>query len=192
MSVSAEGIAAYNLRLAVVKELTDRKSELLDFLPGIADDWDGYLANMSDPSAWGAQLSSAQLSLAAAAAAAAAADLALTLMLRSFACPLRPTMKPNLNPKQVGLTASRPARAPLPVSSVLTPGEFLVVFSLHTGEPEMVMASNILKRPISVYRVVARRAELVVTYGEGLPVKGISLLWQGAHYDLLVDENDTT
>ncbi|MEW5302948.1 MAG: hypothetical protein WDW36_005685 [Sanguina aurantia] len=113
MSVSAEGIAAYNLRLAVVKELTDRKSELLDFLPGIADDWDGYLANMSDPSAWG-------------------------------------------------------------------------------GEPEMVMASNILKRPISVYRVVARRAELVVTYGEGLPVKGISLLWQGAHYDLLVDENDTT
>lgn len=30
-------------------------SELLDFMPGIADDWEGYLANMSDPSAWGGE-----------------------------------------------------------------------------------------------------------------------------------------
>lgn len=46
------------------------------------------------------------------------------------------------------------------------------------GEPEMVMAANILRRPITVYRGVEGTVEPVVTYGEELG-KGEGVGWGG-------------
>lgn len=58
------------------------------------------------------------------------------------------------------------------------------------GEPEMVMAVNVLRRPIVVWRLVEGNAEKIVTYGEELDVSSgaaINLLWHRlGHYDLLV------
>jgi len=110
MPTDQEGKAAMNLRLAVVNELRNRQEEMAPFIAGITDDWEGYLARMASPAAWG-------------------------------------------------------------------------------GEPEMVMAVNIIKRPITVYRLSGGSVEPVVTYGEELAAGGlapISVLWSGAHYDLLL------
>lgn len=53
-----------------------------------------------------------------------------------------------------------------------------------------MQAINIIKRPITVYRTTAGRAEAIVTYGEELSAGGtvpaVHLLWSGAHYDLLL------
>jgi OTU domain-containing protein 6 len=57
------------------------------------------------------------------------------------------------------------------------------------GEPEMLMASHVTRRPITVYRLVGGSAEPIVTYGEQLLASGVPpvhLLWSGAHYDLLL------
>ena len=55
----------------------------------------------------------------------------------------------------------------------------------------MVMAVHVVQRPISVYHLTGAGLEPIVTYGEQLlsaGVRPISLLWSGAHYDLLVQE----
>jgi len=54
------------------------------------------------------------------------------------------------------------------------------------GEPEMVMAVNVIRHPLTVYRTVSGSVEPIVTYGGDLPGKVIHLLWSGAHYDLLL------
>ncbi|GAX82379.1 hypothetical protein CEUSTIGMA_g9807.t1 [Chlamydomonas eustigma] len=58
------------------------------------------------------------------------------------------------------------------------------------GEPEMLMAANIVRRAINVWRIGPEgNAELIVTYGEELLASGqsVNLLWHEAgHYDLLV------
>ncbi len=48
----------------------------------------------------------------------------------------------------------------------------------------MVMAANVIRRPINVWRVTpAGKAELIVTYGEEIKATGIHLLWHEAgHY----------
>ncbi|KAG1661692.1 hypothetical protein FOA52_001969 [Chlamydomonas sp. UWO 241] len=56
------------------------------------------------------------------------------------------------------------------------------------GEPEMVMAVNVVRMPINVWRITQAGAELIVSYGdEMVGVPRINLLWHSAgHYDLLV------
>ncbi|KAG2493949.1 hypothetical protein HYH03_007879 [Edaphochlamys debaryana] len=56
------------------------------------------------------------------------------------------------------------------------------------GEPEMAMAVHVIRRPITVYHVTGSGVEPIVTYGDQLlgSVPAISLLWSGAHYDLLL------
>ncbi|GLI60484.1 hypothetical protein VaNZ11_002643 [Volvox africanus] len=58
------------------------------------------------------------------------------------------------------------------------------------GEPEMVMAVHVVQRPIMVYHVEDGQLAPIVTYGDHLlgSAQPISLLWSGAHYDLLVLE----
>ncbi|EFJ50382.1 hypothetical protein VOLCADRAFT_88936 [Volvox carteri f. nagariensis] len=58
------------------------------------------------------------------------------------------------------------------------------------GEPEMVMAVHVVQRPITVYHMQGGELTPIVTYGDYLlgAVQPISLLWSGAHYDLLVPE----
>ncbi|GIM06424.1 hypothetical protein Vretimale_10733, partial [Volvox reticuliferus] len=58
------------------------------------------------------------------------------------------------------------------------------------GEPEMVMAVHVVQRPITVYHAEDGQLAPIVTYGEHLlgAAQPISLLWSGAHYDLLVPE----
>ncbi|GIL55524.1 hypothetical protein Vafri_11091 [Volvox africanus] len=58
------------------------------------------------------------------------------------------------------------------------------------GEPEMVMAVHVVQRPITVYHVEDGQLAPIVTYGDQLlgSAQPISLLWSGAHYDLLVPE----
>jgi len=61
------------------------------------------------------------------------------------------------------------------------------------GEPEMVMAVNVVRHPITVWRLLRGRAEAIVTYGEELAAPHINLLWHEAgHYDLLVVERGPT
>ncbi len=56
------------------------------------------------------------------------------------------------------------------------------------GEPEIVMSVNLVKRPITVFRLTlaGRSVEPIVTYGEELKGTPVNLLWSGAHYDVLV------
>lgn len=54
------------------------------------------------------------------------------------------------------------------------------------GEPELVVSVNIIKRPITVYRPVRGVVEPVITYGQELGRTPVSLLWGGAHYELLL------
>jgi hypothetical protein len=53
------------------------------------------------------------------------------------------------------------------------------------------MAVNLVRMPISVWRMTRSGAELIVTYGEELKgVPAINLLWhQAGHYDLLVSSS---
>eukprot|EP00878_Enallax_costatus_P029468 GHUV01031954.1.p2 GENE.GHUV01031954.1~~GHUV01031954.1.p2 ORF type:complete len:184 (+),score=37.45 GHUV01031954.1:80-631(+) len=46
---------ALELRQAVVKELRSSREEMEPFLPGIADDFDDYLRQMSQPGVWGGE-----------------------------------------------------------------------------------------------------------------------------------------
>lgn len=57
------------------------------------------------------------------------------------------------------------------------------------GEPEMLMASHVLQRPITVYHMQGAAPEPIVTYGDHMLPRtpAIHLLWSGAHYDLLVE-----
>ena len=57
------------------------------------------------------------------------------------------------------------------------------------GEPEMVMAMNLLQRPIHVWRIVEGQVEPIVSYGvnEFASSSSVNLLWhQAGHYDALV------
>lgn len=56
------------------------------------------------------------------------------------------------------------------------------------GEAEMVMAANIVRRPITVYQLTAMGLQPIVTYGDKFSGTTINLLWSGAHYDLLVQQ----
>ncbi|GFH09860.1 OTU domain-containing protein [Haematococcus lacustris] len=59
------------------------------------------------------------------------------------------------------------------------------------GEPELVVSVNIIKRPITVYRPVRGVVEPVITYGQELGRTPVSLLWGGAHYELLLPTRPT-
>ncbi|PNH04732.1 hypothetical protein TSOC_009037 [Tetrabaena socialis] len=54
----------------------------------------------------------------------------------------------------------------------------------------MAMAVHIVGRPITVFHIQGGVLAPIVTYGEqlltGAGVVSISLLWSGAHYDLLL------
>ena len=58
---------------------------------------------------------------------------------------------------------------------------------MYSGEPEMVMAANVVRRPINVWRINdLGQAEIIVTYGQEFgEVSGgaVNLLWHRAgHY----------
>ena len=116
LSESEEGKSARGLRLAVLKEMMNRRESIEPFIPGILDgdiSFEAYIARMSVPFAWG-------------------------------------------------------------------------------GEPEMVMAMNVLQRPIHVWRIIEDRLEPIVSYGaeEFKNYASINLLWhQAGHYDALVSDN---
>eukprot|EP00775_Hariotina_reticulata_P006922 gene6922-7140_t len=55
MPSSEEQQQALQLRRAVVDELRKRREDIEPFLPGIADDFDEYLATMSQPGVWGVE-----------------------------------------------------------------------------------------------------------------------------------------
>lgn len=55
-----------------------------------------------------------------------------------------------------------------------------------SGEPELVMAANVLDRPICVYQPTWTGPRHIITYGEGKKANPIHVLWSGNHYDLLV------
>lgn len=57
-----------------------------------------------------------------------------------------------------------------------------------SGEPELVMAVNVLKRPIHVYQPTFHGPEHIITYGEERKADPIHLLWSGNHYDLLIPQ----
>ena len=58
------------------------------------------------------------------------------------------------------------------------------------GEPELLMASRVLQRPICVYQTAWGGPQYILTYGEDLckSAAPIHLLWSGAHYDLLLPQ----
>uniref|UniRef100_A0A7S3R4G7 OTU domain-containing protein n=1 Tax=Dunaliella tertiolecta TaxID=3047 RepID=A0A7S3R4G7_DUNTE len=57
------------------------------------------------------------------------------------------------------------------------------------GEPELVMAVNVIRRPITVHHIVDGAATPIVTYGEELGMaQAVHLLWSTVHYDLLIPE----
>ncbi|KAF5832748.1 hypothetical protein DUNSADRAFT_11267, partial [Dunaliella salina] len=89
LSPQSEAIAAQNLRLKVVQELSVHKEFMEPFIAGITDNWGEYLQRMADPNVWG-------------------------------------------------------------------------------GEPELVMAVNVIRRPITVHHIVDGAATPIVTYGEEL------------------------
>eukprot|EP00882_Tetradesmus_deserticola_P005057 GHRQ01005328.1.p1 GENE.GHRQ01005328.1~~GHRQ01005328.1.p1 ORF type:complete len:264 (+),score=91.74 GHRQ01005328.1:81-872(+) len=111
LPASQEYGKALALRQAVVEELRKNRADMEPFLPGIADDFDDYLARMAQPGAWG-------------------------------------------------------------------------------GEPELLMASRVLQRPIRVYQSGWGGPQYILTYGEDLEqsAAAMHLLWSGAHYDLLVPQ----
>lgn len=60
------------------------------------------------------------------------------------------------------------------------------------GEPEMVMAMNLIQRPIHVWRIMEAQVEPIVSYGveEFGASASVNLLWhQAGHYDCLVVDN---
>lgn len=61
---------------------------------------------------------------------------------------------------------------------------------LLSGEPELLMASRVLQRPISVYQATWTGPQYILMYGEeyGKTAKPMHLLWSGAHYDLLLPQ----
>mmetsp|Transcript_14638 Transcript_14638/g.38814 ORF Transcript_14638/g.38814 Transcript_14638/m.38814 type:complete len:236 (+) Transcript_14638:45-752(+) len=110
LSPQSEALAAQNLRLKVVQELSRNKEFMEPFIAGITDNWEGYLQRMADPNVWG-------------------------------------------------------------------------------GEPELVMAVNVIRRPITVHHIVDGAATPIVTYGEELGMaQAVHLLWSTVHYDLLIPE----
>eukprot|EP00879_Flechtneria_rotunda_P031079 GHRR01033922.1.p1 GENE.GHRR01033922.1~~GHRR01033922.1.p1 ORF type:complete len:122 (+),score=34.93 GHRR01033922.1:524-889(+) len=65
------------------------------------------------------------------------------------------------------------------------------------GEPELLMTSRVLQRPICVYQpgssswgFGSSSPQLIVTYGDEYrkAATPMHLLWSGAHYDLLVPQ----
>jgi OTU domain-containing protein 6 len=62
------------------------------------------------------------------------------------------------------------------------------------GEPEIVMAMNLIQRPIHVWRIVESQVEPIVSYGveEFGASPSVNLLWHKAgHYDCLAIEDKT-
>ena len=59
---------------------------------------------------------------------------------------------------------------------------------MPAGEPELLMAANVVQRPINVYRLLRTSCQVVATYGDRYTDKAIDVLWSGAHYDLLLPE----
>ncbi len=59
-----------------------------------------------------------------------------------------------------------------------------------SGEPELVMASHVLQRPISVYQSGWGGPQYILTYGEeyAQAADPLHLLWSGSHYDLLLPQ----
>jgi hypothetical protein len=49
MSTASETLAAQNLRLKVVQELSKNRETMEPFLAGITDNWNSYLQRMADP-----------------------------------------------------------------------------------------------------------------------------------------------
>lgn len=111
LPAAAEYSKALALRQAVVEELRKNREDMEPFLPGIADDFDDYLAKMAQPGVWG-------------------------------------------------------------------------------GEPELLMASRVLQRPIAVYQAAWGGPQYILTYGEEFEIAAapMHLLWSGAHYDLLLPQ----
>eukprot|EP00878_Enallax_costatus_P019177 GHUV01020223.1.p1 GENE.GHUV01020223.1~~GHUV01020223.1.p1 ORF type:complete len:187 (+),score=4.87 GHUV01020223.1:195-755(+) len=72
----------------------------------------------------------------------------------------------------------------------LTPPNSTCQLILPAGEPELLMASRVLKRPICVYEATWSGPQFLLTYGEDLvkTAAPMHLLWSGAHYDLLVPQ----
>uniref|UniRef100_A0A383VJM8 Ubiquitin thioesterase OTU n=1 Tax=Tetradesmus obliquus TaxID=3088 RepID=A0A383VJM8_TETOB len=111
LPAAAEYSKALALRQAVVEELRKNREDMEPFLPGIADDFDDYLAKMAQPGVWG-------------------------------------------------------------------------------GEPELLMASRVLQRPIAVYQAAWGGPQYILTYGEEFEIAAapMHLLWSGSHYDLLLPQ----
>lgn len=61
-----------------------------------------------------------------------------------------------------------------------------MVVWMHAGEPELLMASHVLHRGITVYRLAGGTLTEVVTYNEELDGERVRVLWSGAHYDALL------
>jgi OTU domain-containing protein 6 len=59
-----------------------------------------------------------------------------------------------------------------------------------SGEPELLMASRVLQRPICVYQAAWGGPQYILTYGEEYQKSAapMHLLWSGAHYDLLLPQ----
>jgi hypothetical protein len=65
----------------------------------------------------------------------------------------------------------------------------LCTFLFHStcvGEPELVMAANVLDRPIRVYQQTWTGPNHIITYGEDKKAAPVYVLWSGNHYDLLI------
>uniref|UniRef100_A0A383VKG3 Ubiquitin thioesterase OTU n=1 Tax=Tetradesmus obliquus TaxID=3088 RepID=A0A383VKG3_TETOB len=58
------------------------------------------------------------------------------------------------------------------------------------GEPELLMASRVLQRPIAVYQAAWGGPQYILTYGEEFEIAAapMHLLWSGSHYDLLLPQ----
>lgn len=63
------------------------------------------------------------------------------------------------------------------------------------GEPELLMASQVLQRPVHVWQPAGGwlgglgggGMRHIITYGEDLPpARPVHVLWSGSHYDLLL------